>query len=78
MTDLFASRSSLLLRRADYMPVLQVNCVVSRSLVQEHGYRNAGGMGKLEGAEELAYDTYPTLSLVQGILTLSARHPFKL
>jgi len=36
---------------------LQVNCSVSQSLLQEHGYRNIGGMGKLEG--ELGYGVYP-------------------
>ena len=38
---------------------LQVNCAVSRSLLQEHGYRNTGGMGKLEGADERGYGAYP-------------------
>jgi hypothetical protein len=40
--------------REDQVPVLQVNRVVSGSLLQEHGYRNTGGMGK-----ELAYGAYP-------------------
>ena len=51
MTGLFAKASSLLLRREDWVPAMQVNCTVSRSLLQQHGYRNTGGMGKLEGAE---------------------------
>jgi hypothetical protein len=55
----FASASSLLLKREDLLPVLQGQSMVSQSLPQEHGYRNTGGMGKLEGAEELAYGTYP-------------------
>jgi len=41
------------------MTALQVNCSVSRSLLQEHGYRNIGRMGKLVGAEELGYGAYP-------------------
>jgi len=41
------------------VPALQVNCTVSRSLLQEHGYRNTGGMGKLEGTEERGYGAYP-------------------
>jgi len=41
------------------VPALQVNCTVSRSLLQEHGYRNTGGMGEWEGAEELGYGVYP-------------------
>jgi hypothetical protein len=55
MTDLFVNVSSLLLRREHQVPVLRVNSTVSRSLLQEHGYRNSGGMGKLESAEELDY-----------------------
>jgi hypothetical protein len=39
---------------------LQVNCTVSRSLLQERGYRNTGGMGKLESAEERGYSAYET------------------
>jgi len=39
---------------------LHVNCLVSRSLLQEHGYRNTGGIGKLEGEEKLGYGAYPT------------------
>jgi len=42
------------------VPALQVNCTVSRSLLQVHAYRNTGGMGKLEGAEEQGYGAYPT------------------
>jgi len=42
------------------VPALQVNCTVSRGLLQEHGYRNTGGMDKLEGAEERCYGAYPT------------------
>jgi len=38
---------------------LQVNCSVSPSLLQEHGYRNIGGMGKLVGKEKLGYGAYP-------------------
>jgi len=38
---------------------LQVNCTVSRSLLQDRGYRNTGGMGKLEGAQDLGYGAYP-------------------
>jgi hypothetical protein len=30
------------------------------SLLQEHGYRNNGGTGKLVGAEEKGYAAYPT------------------
>ena len=37
----------------------EVNRTVSRSLLQEHGYRNPGRMGKLEGAEDLDYGAYP-------------------
>jgi hypothetical protein len=59
MTCLFASASSLLLRREDLVPILKVNCAVSRRLLQEHDYRNTGGMVKLEDAEELAYRAYP-------------------
>jgi len=36
---------------------LQVNCSVSQSLLQEHGYRNTGGNGKFEGEEKLGYGT---------------------
>jgi len=36
----------------------EMNCTVSRSLLQEHGYRNLGRMGKLEGAEDLGYGAY--------------------
>ena len=42
------------------MPELQVNCTVPGSLLQEHGYRNTRGLGKLEGTEELDYGAYPT------------------
>src|SRR5215469_5343345 len=59
MTGLFANASSLLLRREVYLPVLQVVCTVSQSILLENGYGNTGGMGKLEGAEELAYGAYP-------------------
>jgi hypothetical protein len=38
---------------------LQVNCMVSRGLLQEHGYRNTREMSKLEGTGERGYDTYP-------------------
>jgi hypothetical protein len=41
------------------VPALQVNCEVSRRLLQEHGYRNTGGMDKSEGAEEGGYGAYP-------------------
>jgi len=41
------------------VPALKVNCTVSRSLLQEHGYRNSGGIDKLEGAEEQGYSAYP-------------------
>jgi hypothetical protein len=58
ITGLFLSSLSLLLRREDYVPVLLVNCTVSRSLLQGHGYRNTGRTGKLEGADELAYGIY--------------------
>jgi len=37
----------------------EVNCSVSLSLLQEHGYRNPGRMGKLQGAEELGYCACP-------------------
>jgi hypothetical protein len=36
----------------------EMNCTVSRSLLQEHGYINRGRMGKLEGAEVLGYGAY--------------------
>jgi len=39
------------------VPVLQVNCTVSQSLLQELDYRNTRGLGKLEGTEELGYGT---------------------
>jgi len=41
------------------VPALQVECLVSQSLLQEHDYSNTGGKGMLEGAEELGYGTYP-------------------
>ena len=59
MTGLVVNASSLLLKREDSVPALQLNCTVSRSLLQEHGYRNTGGMGKLEGAEDWGYGAYP-------------------
>jgi hypothetical protein len=37
----------------------EMNCTVSRSLLQEHGYKNLGRMGMLEGAEDLSYGAYP-------------------
>jgi hypothetical protein len=37
----------------------EMNCTVSLILLQEHGYRNPGRMGKLEGAEELGYGSCP-------------------
>src|SRR5215469_1610987 len=57
MTGQFANASSLLLRREDYLPVLQVICMVSQSLLLANGYGNTGGMGKLVGAVELALCT---------------------
>ena len=48
-----------LAEREYLVPALQVNFSLSSSLLQEHGYRNTGGMGKLEGAEELGYGVYP-------------------
>jgi hypothetical protein len=30
------------------------------NLLQEHGYRKSGGMGKLVGAEEQGFAAYPT------------------
>ena len=33
----------------------EVNSMVSRSLLQMHGYKNPGRKGKLEGAEDLGY-----------------------
>jgi len=59
MKGLFANALSLLLRREDYLPVLQVICTVSQSLLLENGYGNTGGMGKFVGAEELANGAYP-------------------
>jgi hypothetical protein len=38
---------------------LQVDGMVSQGPRQEHCYRNAGQMDKLEGAEELSYGAYP-------------------
>jgi hypothetical protein len=51
---------------------LQVNCTVSRGLLQEHCYRNTRGMGKLEGAEELGYG--PARDAV--LVTEAQRNPF--
>jgi hypothetical protein len=58
MTDLFVNVSSLLLRREHQVPVLQAKGTVCRNLLQERGYRNSRGMGKLESAEELGYGAY--------------------
>jgi hypothetical protein len=58
MIDPFASESSLLLKRAGYVLVLQVDGMVSQGPRQEHGYRNTGRLDKLEGSEELGYGAY--------------------
>jgi hypothetical protein len=59
MTDLFMNVLSLLLRSEDEVQALQVNCTVSWSLLQEHGYRNTTGMDMFQGTAELGYGTYP-------------------
>jgi len=59
MIDLFANASSVLPRMGELVPELQVNCTLSQCILHEHGCRNIGGMGKLEGANDLVYGTYP-------------------
>jgi hypothetical protein len=58
MTGLFAN-VIIILAEEDYVTALQVKCSVSRCLLQEHGYRNTGRMGKLEGEEKVGYGAYP-------------------
>ena len=47
------------------MPAPQVNCTASRSLLQEHGYGNTGGMGKLDGFKELGHGAQDAASVTE-------------
>ena len=41
------------------MQAVQVDGLVSQNAWQDHGYRNAGWMGELEGVEEQGYGSCP-------------------
>ena len=49
---------------------------VSRSLLQEHGYRNTGGMGKSEGAEELGLRRVSSPAQDAASVAEAQRNPF--
>jgi hypothetical protein len=49
---LLASTALPLLRRRDEVQAVQVDGMVSQNPWQDHGFRNAGWMGELEGVDE--------------------------
>jgi len=57
--DLLASTSLPLLRGRNEVQAVQVDGLVSQNAWQDHGYRNAGWMGELEGVEEQGYGSCP-------------------
>jgi hypothetical protein len=46
-----------LLRRRVEVQAVQMDGMVSQNPWQDHGYRNVGSMGELEGVEDQGYDS---------------------